>query len=343
MTRLTQSDAGQPPGPPLHHTLGFAGAALIVLFTIVLLPLAFGSAISEIIQPPKRSIFPIIPAPSPLPADYVRLRLRMESLDEWAGTVTLHATGVGVCQTTCDGLRASLVALPVSPDQGVSSPSAALTAPGKASEVTQEITLPVSGEPVRYPFDHYSLDVGILAERVSPDGTIQPLSAADAAGHLFLTLDARLPQIRVTNAEQLAPEELPANPDGPPYVAGVRLEFTRPLYLQVLAVLLVLLIASASAFAVFMRPVQELFLSSGALILGVWGVRSILLGSTLPGLTAVDFALSAVVLFLLAAIAIRAFLYMERLVGNPVKHLLPGKRPVPDEQHAAPARWSSRD
>ncbi len=337
MTRRTQSDAGPPPGPPLYHKLGFAGAAIIVLFTIVLLPLAFGSAIGEITHPPRRSIFPIIPPATPLSADYVRLRLRMEGLGQWAGTVTLRATGVRVCQTACAGnVRASLVPLPISPDEGTSPPSAALAASGNASQVSQGVTLPVSGDPVRYPFDHYRLTMGITGERVDPDGTTEPIAVADAAGHVFITLDARLPQIRVTNAQQLPSKRLPAGPDGTPYVAGVRLEFTRPLYLQVLAVLLVLLIASASAVAVFMRPVQGLFLISGALILGVWGVRSILLGFELPGLTAVDFALSAVVLFLLAAIAVRAFLYMEGLVGNPVKRLLPGKHTATDEQKAAP-------
>jgi hypothetical protein len=73
----------------------------------------------------------------------------------------------------------------------------------------------------------------------------------------------------------------------------------------VLAVLLVLLVAAAAAYAVFMRPLQDLVLSSGALVLGVWGVRAILTPGTAYR-TVVDLALSAVILFLLGAITVRA-------------------------------------
>src|SRR5207253_11279785 len=69
---------------------------------------------------------------------------------------------------------------------------------------------------------------------------------------------------------------------------------------------LVLLVSAAAAYAVFMRPLDQLVLNSGALILGVWGVRSILLGSSVPGITAVDLALSVVILFLLVAITWRS-------------------------------------
>jgi hypothetical protein len=52
--------------------------------------------------------------------------------------------------------------------------------------------------------------------------------------------------------------------------------FERPRYLRVLAVLLVLLIATAVAYSVLLRPPEDLIVNSGALVLGVWGVRAIL-------------------------------------------------------------------
>src|SRR5207253_10609574 len=86
--------------------------------------------------------------------------------------------------------------------------------------------------------------------------------------------------------------------------------FSRPLYLQALAVLLVLLVTAAAAYAVFLRPLDEIVINSGALVLGVWGIRAILLGTNVPGFTAVDLALSVVILFLLVAITVRALLYL---------------------------------
>jgi hypothetical protein len=57
------------------------------------------------------------------------------------------------------------------------------------------------------------------------------------------------------------------------------LTFTRPLWLQILTVLLILLITAAASYAVFIEPVSQLVVNAGALILGIWGTRTILVGS----------------------------------------------------------------
>ena len=90
------------------------------------------------------------------------------------------------------------------------------------------------------------------------------------------------------------------------------LRFRRPVHERVLAVLLVLLIAAAAAYAVFMRPLHDLVINCGGLVLGVWGVRSLLTPGTATR-TLLDVALSLVILFLLSAITFRAlqFLYQR--------------------------------
>lgn len=90
------------------------------------------------------------------------------------------------------------------------------------------------------------------------------------------------------------------------YLVLTELTFTRPLYLQILTVLLVLLITAAAAYAVFAQPVSQLVVNASALILGIWGIRTILVGGALlPGLSAIDLSLLIVILFLLVAIAVR--------------------------------------
>jgi hypothetical protein len=54
-----------------------------------------------------------------------------------------------------------------------------------------------------------------------------------------------------------------------------------------------------------MRPLHDLVISSGALVLGVWGIRALLTPGTAYR-TIVDLALSAIILFLLGAITVRA-------------------------------------
>lgn len=75
--------------------------------------------------------------------------------------------------------------------------------------------------------------------------------------------------------------------------------------------LLVLLIAAAAAYSVFLRPLDELFVNAGALVLGVWGIRAILVPGSLAYVTAVDLALSMVIIFLLGALTIRALLFVH--------------------------------
>jgi hypothetical protein len=69
---------------------------------------------------------------------------------------------------------------------------------------------------------------------------------------------------------------------------------------------LVALIAISAALALFTRTVNELALGVGGLILGVWGIRSVLMPTLHPTLTAVDLALSWVILLLLLGFALRA-------------------------------------
>jgi hypothetical protein len=75
--------------------------------------------------------------------------------------------------------------------------------------------------------------------------------------------------------------------------------------------MLVILIAAAAAYSVFLRPLHDLVVNAGALVLGVWGIRSILVPSSIAYITAVDLALSLVIIFVLGALTIRALLFVH--------------------------------
>ena len=78
-----------------------------------------------------------------------------------------------------------------------------------------------------------------------------------------------------------------------------------------LAVLLVLLIASAAAYSVLLRPLADLIVNSGAVVLGIWGVRAILTPGNLFYLTAVDLSLSIIILFLLGGLTVKALMHVH--------------------------------
>jgi len=84
----------------------------------------------------------------------------------------------------------------------------------------------------------------------------------------------------------------------------------RPLYLKLVVVMVVLLVALAAAMAVTMRPFDQLILNTGALVLGVWGARSMLLGGFPADSTLVDITLTLIILLLLGIIVVRALTYL---------------------------------
>jgi hypothetical protein len=102
----------------------------------------------------------------------------------------------------------------------------------------------------------------------------------------------------------------------------------------VLAVLLVILIAAAAAYAVFMRPLHDLVINCGGLVLGVWGIRSLLTPGT-ASRTLVDISLSVVILFLLSAITFRSLQFLHEKGG--FKKAAPTEPTPGDAQTTAPA------
>jgi hypothetical protein len=80
--------------------------------------------------------------------------------------------------------------------------------------------------------------------------------------------------------------------------------------MRALTVLLVLMITMAAAYAVFMRPLSDLVINAGALVLGVWGIRAILQPGSPSFTTVVDISLGLVILFLLGAVSVRALAYL---------------------------------
>jgi hypothetical protein len=64
--------------------------------------------------------------------------------------------------------------------------------------------------------------------------------------------------------------------------------------------------------AVAMRSMTDLIVGIGSLILGIWGVRSVLVPSSLPVVTSIDLALSVVILFVLLGLSVHAALHFRR-------------------------------
>jgi hypothetical protein len=322
--------------------------ATIILFVLVTLPFTVASVYDDIFGPPdgEQLSIPAGPVGPPAPT-HSRLHVAATALNELPRLLTLRVSGYHVCQPDCAWSdRVVFLSLGADPADGDSPPpSVAITLPPTDAEVTQTLQLPVRGQPLRYPFDAYELTLGVALQRVYPDGSVQSLSPAEADGHLFVTLQDQLPRQSISDLTELDPRSvrLGNTPLNPLYVEAVT--FERPLYLRVIAVLLVLLITAAAAYAAFIGPIHDLVINSGALVLGVWGIRSIMTPGNPAYVSLLDVCLSAVIIFLLMAITFRLLLFSHQRSGLRLlrrRPPMPARRPHRSTVRRAAARARPR-
>jgi hypothetical protein len=285
----------------------------VMLVILALIPFAITSALFDALGVPERRVFPISETGNPPANNHVDLHVAIVSYDIAQQVATLRVSGHQTCQPACGWSDRVLFFSFPQQDAGAAGlpPSANVTLPPTSTEVTQTIQLPARGLPIRYPFDTHTLLLGVAVQRVQPDGTQQSLTPAEAAGQLFITLEADLPGMVMASPVSVDPGNI-LTQDNQYQVLYLRLlDFYRPPYLWVLTILLVTLAAASAAYAVVMRPLPELAVSSGAIILGLWGIRAVLTAGGPAIVTAVDLALSAVILFILGTMGARTlwFLY----------------------------------
>jgi hypothetical protein len=251
-------------------------------------------------------------------AAYVNVGL--VTLDEATGQVTLAVSGNRTCEASCPALTLDFVALDDDADQrrGLP-PSATLDLAPDDRVFSQAVELPVRGQPSLYPFDHYGLWLGVGGIATRADETIIEITPETLAGHAVVTVQNRIPDMVMTAPEPIAPETVRAATDPYGFLVVQALTIERPAYQKVLAVVLVVLISISAALALFTRGIDELVLGIGGLILGVWGVRSVLMPQQLHTITAVDLALTWLILVLLLGLAVRAALHFHRHSDLPLK------------------------
>ncbi len=306
------------------YRFGLLVAACSVLISLILMPFAFMSLYSAFEHPAGDHGFDVM-KPASLSGEWTKLNISAVSIDEVAGDVVLRVSGFHNCPSGCHGIqRVQLFSVHSDPSGALGSPpSATIDIPADSSEIEQQVTLPMTGSLSRYPFDNYRLLLGATFSNVNPSGAPTPITPAAARDQLAFSVSNAVPRVSMSAPRILSPHEYDST--GALYDAVVALNFTRPLYLRILTVLLTMLIVLAAAYGVLFRPFTQIVPTVGALVLGVWGVRSLLVGSYPPDSTGVDLVLEGSILLLLLTIAVRAVIFML-----PRAHL--GRRPSPTPQ-----------
>lgn len=296
---------------------------VLVIAVLALLPVSLASILEDVLGAADSKVFRITTGPpaSAAPAsggEQIALDVAIVQVDELTRLATLRVSGHRTCPGGCGALdRISLYSLPLDDEERVGAPPLAqIQITDGQTTVMQSVQLPIDGHPIRYPFDHYALRLAIDHERHAAAG-VGAAPAATAHPRLVMTLQEQLPRLIISPPVQLDPARFRPPGVDDDYLAVLEMRFTRPLYLHALAVLLVLLIAAAAAYMVFIRPLHDFFINFGGIVVGIWGVRSILVPASASYVTAVDLALSVVIMFLLGSITFRALISVHPHSGLP--------------------------
>jgi hypothetical protein len=253
---------------------------------------------------------PVVAAPPDPNQTYINIAV--VDLDVATGEMKLAVSGNRACGQECFAVVMTLYSLDDNPAlrRGVP-PLATITLSPEDRVFSQSVTLPVRGHPNRYPFDTYDLWLGIDFDLKHANGKPVELDELMEATAPLITLQSQDNELLMMPPHVLDLSNVVAPSD--PYELEIAdaLLFQRPDYLKILTVLLVALITVSGGLALWRRDVDDLLLGFGGLILGVWGIRAVLTSQPVPGVTAIDLALSFVILFLLVGLTVKTLRHLH--------------------------------
>jgi hypothetical protein len=296
--------------------VAYAWGAVILGSLLLVTPFALGSIGNQLIDPPEQQVYHLMGSSTPnrqAAGEGSYLNISVVGLDETKKLATLRVSGDRVCHSVCPAFTLRFFGLS---DQSVHQaglpPSATITVGEGSTVVSESVQLPVSGIPNRYPFDYYELLFATSA--VPQDGQAGAAPLPTASGDdVTMTLASNLPNFSllppaVDHSANVSASDLP-----PATQHVAKLRFSRPTYIEILTVLLVVLMMAAALLTAITEPLRRLVVGIGSVLVGVWGVRAILVADAPPTITAVDLLLSVAVLILLYGVAIRVLLVVRRV------------------------------
>jgi hypothetical protein len=301
------------PSQQAAQRAALVATVVVMALVVVALPLAVRSMAATLLGEQQATLYDLLEGgevpptvDAPVGADQSYVNIAVVGLDPVTGQATLAVSGNRVCAATCPTVTLTLLAVDDNAAQRRGLPPlATLTFAPDDLVFSESVTLPVRGQPNLYPFDTYELWLGFAVEVTGLDAQPVNLERALLVEGTVVTLQSQLNQFLMDPPHTIDPSRAMAvtDPYALPLVEALR--FQRPEYLKILAVLLITLITVSGSMALLRRDVDDLLLGIGGLILGVWGIRSVLVNQPLPGVSAIDLALSFVILFLLLGLTVR--------------------------------------
>jgi hypothetical protein len=311
--------AGRVGAPRRRRTLDRAGLALLgaaLLMAVLSMPFAIASMAGSLRHPVAADAFHIV-VPATRAGATTALNVRLVAIDETVPKVTLGVTGDRRCISNCGaGQVIEFFSLHADPRGSDGAPPSQNVDVPPDGEFDTSVDLPVTGGLGSYPFDRYHLLLGFALANKTADGQLVTVPAAAARRQLDVSVDEQLSRLDLAT-----PKDVTSNYRfvGADVALAAQLDLSRPLYLQALTVLIIVFIAIAGIYSVITREFKEVIGTVGVVVLGVWGVRTLLVGSYPPDSTAVDLILVLLILMLLVILMVRGLMIMwQRTDARPI-------------------------
>ena len=288
----------------------FALALVMFIGCVATLPWMLKSVFEDVVHPSSEHKYPFTPVDIKPAESYSRLHVDVVAMDEINRVATLLINGYHACgkDEACGKYKERVVFFQVDETDAEGDsmpPSAAVDLPSSSDEITAKIQLPIRGNILIYPFDVYKLGIGVALQRVFPDKTVQMFTPEETKGMLLMTMQEQVPrtdliEMKTINPKSVLPKNAPAE-----YAYVEEMLLGRPPYLRVVVVLVTILSILVTIFTMTTRPFNDLVMNAGALIFGIWGIRSLVLGGYPADVTLLDTILTALVIFMLLTLTFR--------------------------------------
>ncbi|KVK84278.1 hypothetical protein WS90_11790 [Burkholderia cepacia] len=249
-------------------------------------------------------------------ADVNKVTILLTRLDPVNDSVSLVVEGGRQCAASCAPYHDRLLFSSFEPDNPGGTPrTVPVDIPANGEQFQAKIDLVIRGNLMDYPFDRYPLQIGVAVERTE-GGAKRYLDATDAAKSLDVTLDEGIPQIGMSRAALRDPSTLTPEHSSLRYALAFSTALDRPLYIRIFVILIVLLFTMATFYSVAHTSFDRLIVSTGSMILGLWGARSLLIGNLPPDVTLIDLVFSMIVVLILFSTTVHAVLHYRKLLRN---------------------------
>lgn len=295
----------------MHRHFSKVAVLFLIIVTVTLIIISLPFALKDIVTDLASESYPMYwlsPKDQPSSDKHLSVHLDFVGINEWDGTAKIRVTAYDYCVEVCDWTdELTLVSIQNQVTGASLAPAETIQFSANHWSYTKVVELPIYGDPVRFPFDDYDMRLGVLYHRIYPDGRVEEITPEMAKDQLSVSLQSRIPKFFMLTPQNIEnPTATLYNNHVQRYDYATDLTFARHSYLKILTVFLITLIAAVTAYAVVFCDFKNVILSAGGLILGIWGIKAILLSDAQAGITVSDVILAVIVLFLLIAVIIRA-------------------------------------